>query len=208
MPIFVNDFTPYFFVLIRNTHKELILIAFGFSLRFCSARCVETQFSSTRLALGSPRFSLPPEVSCFIILFACIRGKRLEFPIEIHCFASKFVFFAFSLGFYSGLKKHCKTPVKVSEMLPKPSFLHAVPAENRFFENEFEKTIFSRDRLQKLINLTLLQLFYSITFLVQKTLLSREKVCLRIPNGRFRTPRVDKVAVATVPCVFFGAHVQ
>ena len=56
--------------------------------------------------------------------------------------------------------------------------------------------------MQKLINLTLSQLFYSITFLVQKTLLSREKVCLRIKNGRFRTPRVDKVAVAAVPCVF------
>jgi hypothetical protein len=120
LPISVDDFTPYFFVLKRNTHKETLRIAFGFSLRFCSARCVETLFSSTRLALGSPRFSLPPEVSCFIVLFARIRGKRLEFPIEIHFFASKFVFFAFSLWFYNGFKKHCKTQVKVSEMLPKP----------------------------------------------------------------------------------------
>ena len=105
-------------------------------------------------------------------------------------------------------KKHCKTQLKASEMLPKPLLLHAVFDANHFFENEFENTIFSRDRLQKLINLTLLQLFYSITFLVQETLLSREKVCLRIKNGRFRTPRVDKVAVVAVPCVFFGAHVQ
>jgi hypothetical protein len=34
------------------------------------------------------------------------------------------VLFTFSLGFYSGSKKHYKTPAKVSELLLKPSFLH------------------------------------------------------------------------------------
>ena len=96
----------------------------------------------------------------------------------------------------------------MSEMLPRPKFLHTVSAESRFFESAFEKTIFIRDRLQKLRNLSLLQVFYSITFLVQKTLLSREKNCPGGQNGRFRTPRVAKVAVAAVPCVFFDAHVE
>jgi hypothetical protein len=87
-------------------------------------------------------------------------------------------------------------------MLPKPSFLHTVSAESRCFESAFEKTIFIRDRLQKLRNLLLFQLFYSITFLMPKTLLSRENVCPCVQNGRNRTPRVGKVAVAAVPCVF------
>ena len=118
------------------------------------------------------------------------------------------MFFAFSLRFCSGSKKHCKHRVKVNKNHPKPLFLHTVSAESRCFESTFKKTIFIRDRLQKLRNLSLLQVFYSITFLVQKTLLSREKKCPGVQNGRFRTPRVAKVAVAAVPCVFSDAHVE
>ena len=118
------------------------------------------------------------------------------------------MFFAFSRRFCSGLKIRCKHRVKVNKNHPKPSFLHTVSAESRCFESTFKKTIFIRDRLQKLRNLSLFQLFYSITFLVEKTLLSREKNCPGVQNGRFRTPRVAKVAVAAVPCVFFDAHVE
>ena len=98
--------------------------------------------------------------------------------------------------------------MKVNKNHPKPLFLHTVSAESRCFESTFKKMIFIRDRLQKLRNLSLLQVFYSITFLVQKTLLSREKNCPGVQNGRFRTPRVAKVAVAAVPCVFSDAHVE
>jgi len=98
--------------------------------------------------------------------------------------------------------------VKVNKNYPKPLFLHTVSAESRCFESTFKKTIFIRDRLQKLRNLALLLVFYSITFLVQKTLLSREKNCLGVQNGRFWTPRVAKVAVAAVPFVFSDAHVE
>ena len=118
------------------------------------------------------------------------------------------MFFAFSLRFCSGSKKQCKHRVKVNKNDPKPLFLHTVSAESRCFESTFKKTIFIRDRVQKLRNLSLFQLFYSITFLVEKTLLSREKNCPGVQNGRNRTPRVAKVAVAAVPCVFFDAHVE
>ena len=79
-------------------------------------------------------FHPPLKVSCFKVLFARARRKYLEFPIENQNYAPKNVFFAIWLRFYSGFKKHCKTPVKVSGMLPKPSFLHTVSAENRFFQ--------------------------------------------------------------------------
>ena len=95
-------------------------------------------------------FLLPLKVSCFTVLFARARRKYLEFPSENQNYAPKNVFFAISLRFCSGFKKHCKTPAKVSGMLPKPSFLHTVSAENRFFEHALKKMIFSRDRLQKL----------------------------------------------------------
>ena len=54
-------------------------------------------------------------------------------------------------------------------------FLHTVSVENRFFESSFEKTISSRDRLQKLRNLSLFHLFYSITFLMPKRFFLEKK---------------------------------
>ena len=120
-------------------------------------------------------FHLPLKVSCFTVLFARARRKYLEFPSENQNYAPKNVFFAISLRFCSGFKKHCKTPAKVSGMLPKPSFLHTVSAENRFFKSPFEKTISSRDRVQKLRTLAFLFWFYSLSFFGKKTLSSRKK---------------------------------
>ena len=65
----------------------------------------------------------------------------------------------------------------------KVKFFHTVSAENRFFERALKNMIFSRDRLQKFRKVSLFQLFYSMTFLVQKTLLAREKVCPGAPNN-------------------------
>ena len=176
-----------------------------------NARCIKPLFSSTRLALVLPRFSLPPKVSCFIVLFARIRRKHLEFPIEIHFFASKFMFFAFSLGFCSGFKKHCKTPVKVSGMLPKPSFLHTVPAENRFFKSSFEKTISSRDRVQKLRTLAFLFGFYSVSLFGKKTLISRKKkykVRQRAKNATSDAIRSTKTVLFRRTCLITTVFVE
>ena len=151
-----------FFSRKKNDYGWGFIVKFAFLWKNC--KFTKPLFSSTSLAIVPPRFSPPLKVSCFIVLFARVRRKHLEFPIEIQNSAPKDVFFAFSLWFYNGFKKHCKTPVKVPEMLPKPSFLHTVSAENRFFESAFEKTSFSRYRLQKLRNLLFFQRFYSITF--------------------------------------------
>ena len=132
---------------------------FCFSLRFYSIQFEKSLLKPTRFALLSPRVSPPPKVSCFTVLFACVRQKRLELPIKSQHFASENVFFAFSLRFCSGSKKHYKHRVKVSEMLPKPHFLHTVSAQSRYFQSAFEKTIFVRDQMQKFTNLPLFQLF-------------------------------------------------
>ena len=113
-----------------------------------NAKFAKPIFSSTRLALVSPRFFPPLKVFCFILLFARVRRKDLEFPILIQNSVPKDVFVAFSLGFVVVSKKHCKTRMKVPEMLPKPSFLHTVSAVKRFFENAFEQ-IFSADTVCK-----------------------------------------------------------
>ena len=182
-----------------------------FSLRFCSGRFAEPLFSSTHLALVSPRFSPPPKVSCFIVLFARVRRKRLEFPIETQHFASENVFLAFSLRFYSGFKKHCKTPVKVSGMLPNPSFLHTVSAENRFFKSSFEKTISSRDRVQKLRTLAFLFGFYSVSFFGKKTLSSRKKkykVRQRAKNATSDPIRSTKTVLFRRTCLITTVFVE
>ena len=98
-----------------------------------------------------PRSTSFPRLSkyCCIILFARVRRKHLEFPIEIQKYETKNWFFAFSLRFYIGFKNPSKTQMKVFEMLRKPLFSHMVSAGNRFFEEEFDKNKFQPRPFEK-----------------------------------------------------------
>ena len=100
-------------------------------------------------------FCPPPKASIFTVLFARVDRKRLQNLNEIQKLAFRSSIFAFSLRFCSGFKKHYKTREKVTQMLPERHFLHTVSAQTRFFESTFEKTIFRRDRVQKMRNLSL-----------------------------------------------------
>ena len=125
-----------FFSREKNDYGWGFIIEITFLWKSC--KFAKPLFSSTRLALVPLSFYPPLKVCCFIILFARVRRTYFGFPIEIQSSAPKDVFFAFSLWFCSGFKKHCKTPVKMPEMLPKPSFLHTVSAVTRFFESALE----------------------------------------------------------------------
>ena len=121
------------------------------------------------------------------------------------------MFFAISLRFCSGFRKHCKTPAKVSGMLPKPSFLHMVWAENRFFKSSFEKTISGRDHVQKLRDLAFLIGFYSVSFFGKKTLSSRKKkykVRQRVKNVTSDPIRSIKTVLFRRTCLITTVFVE
>ena len=66
-------------------------------------------FGKTLAAAATATFFAAAKVSCFIVFFARVRRKRLKSSIETQHFASKNMFFTFSLRFYSAFKKQYKT---------------------------------------------------------------------------------------------------